>query len=1064
MSSAGAVIRQTRVCLVPPGCAALTEMAMSLHCHKTVLLAVAFCFLPCITSSLNLEDPNVCSHWESYSVTVQESYAHPFDQIYYTSCTDILNWFKCTRHRVSYRTAYRRGEKTMYRRKSQCCPGFYENGEICAPHCAESCVHGRCMAPNTCQCEPGWGGSNCSSACDSNHWGPHCSNRCQCQNGALCNPITGACICTPGYRGWRCEAQCDVGTYGNGCQQKCQCQNGASCHHVTGECKCSPGYTGALVQCVASHVQRGDLDRTVPRNVNVTTMASVCRPLDSAESQYPLLMLTLVFQEHQSAELWCQDECPVGTYGAGCAKTCRCKNNSKCYHTNGMCLCEPGYTGETCDVRLCPEGHYSLRCDKKCPCYAQNTRSCHPMSGECTCQPGWSGLYCNETCTPGFYGESCQQVCQCQNGADCHSVTGECICAPGFTGPNCSVSCPAGTHGVNCSSSCNCKNAAQCSPVDGSCSCKPGIHCDSVCAEGRGHWGPNCSLPCNCKNGASCSPDEGTFCSPGYFGHRCSQTCPQCVHSNGPCHHVTGQCDCLPGFKGALCNEACPPGQWGPNCIHTCNCHNGAYCSAYDGECKCTPGWTGLYCTQRCPLGFYGKDCSQTCQCRNGADCDHISGQCTCRTGFMGRHCEQKCPPGSYGYGCRQVCDCLNNSTCDHMTGTCYCNPGWKGSRCDQASVLVVGSLNSLTSAAMQVDTYQIGAISGIIVLVLLVIFLLLLFIIYRKKQKGKEPTMPAVTYTPAMRVTADYTIADAHPPTCEAHPSNYFSNPSYHTLTQCISPPHIDNTPYGKAKNNQLFVKNVDQRKRAPLSDHTGTLPADWKHGDGFNELGAYGVDRRYMGKSLRDLVKGTPYHSSSCSLNSSENPYATIKDPPLLTAKNTECGYVEMKSPARWDSPYTEINNSSSTCNRNVYEVGKTCHCNHKCKQNTMQLVLTCTVIRSQPGVNDICVTMFKSAEQVKHCLGDFCETAAVSKMRAMWLTFFEYKDANEEEEHRGLIESFITSPEAQHQQELIVDYQRNRRPPVLVIVQAEEEESHTESDHRVDSSRTDSSLQVS
>lgn len=35
----------------------------------------------------------------SYAVTVQESYAHPFDQVYYTRCTDILNWFKCTRHR-----------------------------------------------------------------------------------------------------------------------------------------------------------------------------------------------------------------------------------------------------------------------------------------------------------------------------------------------------------------------------------------------------------------------------------------------------------------------------------------------------------------------------------------------------------------------------------------------------------------------------------------------------------------------------------------------------------------------------------------------------------------------------------------------------------------------------------------------------------------------------------------------------------------------------------------------------------------------------------------------------
>ncbi|TNN86926.1 Multiple epidermal growth factor-like domains protein 11 [Liparis tanakae] len=53
--------------------------------------------------SLNPDDPNVCSHWESYAVTVQESYAHPFDQIYYTRCTDILNWFKCTRHSEALR-------------------------------------------------------------------------------------------------------------------------------------------------------------------------------------------------------------------------------------------------------------------------------------------------------------------------------------------------------------------------------------------------------------------------------------------------------------------------------------------------------------------------------------------------------------------------------------------------------------------------------------------------------------------------------------------------------------------------------------------------------------------------------------------------------------------------------------------------------------------------------------------------------------------------------------------------------------------------------------------------
>ncbi|RMB94229.1 hypothetical protein DUI87_29035 [Hirundo rustica rustica] len=96
-----------------------------------VLRGLILTFLLRTTLSLNPDDPNVCSHWESYAVTVQESYAHPFDQIYYTRCTDILNWFKCTRHRISYKTAYRRGLRTMYRRRSQCCPGYYESGDYC---------------------------------------------------------------------------------------------------------------------------------------------------------------------------------------------------------------------------------------------------------------------------------------------------------------------------------------------------------------------------------------------------------------------------------------------------------------------------------------------------------------------------------------------------------------------------------------------------------------------------------------------------------------------------------------------------------------------------------------------------------------------------------------------------------------------------------------------------------------------------------------------------------------------------------------------------------------------
>jgi len=46
-----------------------------------------------------------------------------------------------------------------------------------------------------------------------------------------------------------------------------------------------------------------------------------------------------------------------------------------------------------------------------------------------------------------------------------------------------------------------------------------------------------------------------TVCPPGFYGHRCSQSCPQCVHSTGPCHHITGHCECLAGFFGSLCNQ-----------------------------------------------------------------------------------------------------------------------------------------------------------------------------------------------------------------------------------------------------------------------------------------------------------------------------------------------------------------------------------------------------------------------------------------------------------------------------------------------------------------------------
>lgn len=42
------------------------------------------------------------------------------------------------------------------------------------------------------------------------------------------------------------------------------------------------------------------------------------------------------------------------------------------------------------------------------------------------------------------------------------------------------------------------------------------------------------------------------------------------------------------------------------------------------------------------------------------------------------------------------------------------------------------------------------------------------------------------------------------------------------------------------------------------------------------------------------------------------------------MLMPKNTECGYVEMKSPTQRDPPYAEIESDSSPTSKNIYEIG--------------------------------------------------------------------------------------------------------------------------------------------
>ena len=59
-------------------------------------------------------------------------------------------------------------------------------------------------------------------------------------------------------------------------------------------------------------------------------------------------------------------ECPTGSYGPGCTKTCNinCKGpDNFCDHINGTCTngCEDGYRGQMCDSGTFAVSTFALR-------------------------------------------------------------------------------------------------------------------------------------------------------------------------------------------------------------------------------------------------------------------------------------------------------------------------------------------------------------------------------------------------------------------------------------------------------------------------------------------------------------------------------------------------------------------------------------------------------------------------------------------------------------------------------------------------------------------------------
>ncbi|XP_068825030.1 N-acetylglucosamine-1-phosphodiester alpha-N-acetylglucosaminidase isoform X1 [Capricornis sumatraensis] len=129
------------------------------------------------------------------------------------------------------------GHGTCVEGRCQCTGRFWRGAACdeldCGP--ANCSQHGLCTETG-CRCEAGWTGSNCSEACTSGFFGEDCAQKCQCHNGATCDPVQGACTCPPGFTGDTCVQECPLGWYGPGCQSPCKCEHQCPCDPQTGNC------------------------------------------------------------------------------------------------------------------------------------------------------------------------------------------------------------------------------------------------------------------------------------------------------------------------------------------------------------------------------------------------------------------------------------------------------------------------------------------------------------------------------------------------------------------------------------------------------------------------------------------------------------------------------------------------------------------------------------------------------------------------------------------------------------------------------------------------------------
>ncbi|XP_048481184.1 teneurin-m isoform X4 [Plutella xylostella] len=263
-------------------------------------------------------------------------------------------------------------------------------------NCPNGCsAKGECLMGH-CQCQPGFGGDDCSESV--------CPVLCS-QRGEY---INGECQCNPGWKGKECSLRHDE------CEVP-DCNGHGHC--VNGKCSCVRGYKGkfcADVDCphptCSGHgfcIEGACVCKKGWKGLDCATMdkdALQCLPDCSGHGTFDVDTQTCTCHAR-----WSGDDCSKEVCDLDCGPHGRCVGES--------CMCDPGWTGEYCTSKLC-----DVRCSDHGQC----------KNGTCLCVSGWNGRHCTlEGCPRGCAGHG-----QCRVANDGHW---ECKCFDGWDGPDCTT-------------------------------------------------------------------------------------------------------------------------------------------------------------------------------------------------------------------------------------------------------------------------------------------------------------------------------------------------------------------------------------------------------------------------------------------------------------------------------------------------------------------------------------------------------------------------------------------------------------------------------------------------